>query len=225
MRHRLPTFVLALGGLAIAGCHGPVGLSGGHGGGPNGDRPAPVCPVDPDCAIGGDCSLYECPDYWECERRGDRVVCTNPGPDYPDNEQRWECHDEAGRTICRGDDFPDGGGDDEWHCERRAEFVECTNDDPDYPGGGGDTPWECHFTREHRVCEGEGDLPDDPGDGPGGDGDIPDDGDIPHTECEFGPGACDPGACRDDIRATALFRDDRDGEDNGQIYALNGTAP
>ena len=112
------------------------------------------CPIDPDCAIGGDCSLYECPDYWVCEDQptNGRKRCTNPGPDFPDDGE-WACEDIEGRTVCTGSDFPDDGGGTTWDCETRAEFVVCTNDTPDYPDEGGDGPFNCWFTDEFRICE------------------------------------------------------------------------
>lgn len=156
MRVTLYSALLILG----AGCNGSFGTApGGSGGGPTVNPRDANCPVDPDCAIGGDCSLYECPDYWICEDlaiSGKR--CTSPGPEYPDESGDWDCWDEAGRTICRGDDYPDDGGGSRWNCEESAEFVECTTDNPDYPDDGAGGPWNCWFEDEFRICEnGEGD--------------------------------------------------------------------
>lgn len=124
------------------------------------DRPPTSCPVDPDCAIGGDCSLYECPEYWECDEEVKR--CWNPGPDYPDDGQ-WDCEDVGGHTVCRGRDFPPDGGGSEWNCEREGEFVVCTDETPNYPPHGGGTGWNCWFDGDLRVCE----RGDNPGDGGG----------------------------------------------------------
>lgn len=122
-----------------------------------------ACPVDPDAYIGGDASLYECPDFWICEDAptGGKQ-CYTPGPDYPDGGA-WECHDEGGRTICRGDHYPDGGGSSGWDCRSEGEFVVCETGG-DYPDGGG---WDCYYASGYRVCETPG-----YGDGGGG-GDLP----------------------------------------------------
>ena len=125
-----------------------------------------VCPSDPDAYIGGDPSLYECPEYWVCENIPGGKRCYQPGPDYPDDGD-WECRDEGGVTICEGSDYPDGGGGGDWDCERRGDLVICTKDDPDYPDDGGGGGWDCFFTDEFRVCDGGGgggDFPDDDGD-------------------------------------------------------------
>ena len=121
-----------------------------------GEVPTPACPVDPDCSIGGDCSLYECPDYWICEDQPNgRKRCINPGPDYPDDGD-WECEDTAGSTVCRRrGDFPDGGGGGAWNCEMAGEFVVCTDDTPSYPDDGAGGPYNCWFD-EFRVCESGG---------------------------------------------------------------------
>ena len=168
----VPTVVsgMAAAGLLL-GCQGSFGddpgehRTGGEDGTP-GVSSIPACPVDPDCAIGGDCSLYECPDYWVCEDRptADGLIkrCTNPGPDYPDNSHQWDCEDVDGVTVCRGSDFPDGGGGGDWNCERAAEFVECTSTTPDYPDGGAGGPWNCWFEGEFRICE-SGSTPGDGG--------------------------------------------------------------
>jgi hypothetical protein len=122
----------------------------------------PQCPMDPDCFAYDACNV-ECPDYWVCDTHpsGDGKRCTNPGPDLPDSGQDWDCEDIDGRTVCRGADYPDGGGDGSWNCEQQAEFVVCTNDDPSYPSGEGDGPWNCYFSDEFRICEST------PGDGGG----------------------------------------------------------
>lgn len=153
-----------------------------------GEVPTPVCPADPDCAIGGDCSLYECPDYWICEDQPDgRKRCINPGPDYPDGGD-WECEDVDGTTRCtRNGDYPDDGGGGEWNCELQGEFVVCSDDTPDYPDGGGGGDWDCHFGDEFRLC-----TPDGGGGGDGGGGDGGDGGDTPDT----GRGECVPGQQR-----------------------------
>ena len=149
--------VLAIAGIGGTGCIG--GMFSEEGAPPLVPPPgAGVCPMDPDAYIGGDPSLYECPEFWVCEDlAGERKRCFNPGPDYPDGGD-WECRDEGGTTVCRGSDFPDGGGDGDWDCERQAEFVICTNDRPDYPDEGGGSPWDCWFQDEYRICEG-GDTP------------------------------------------------------------------
>lgn len=132
------------------------------------------CPIDPDAYIGGDASLYECPDYWICEDIPAGKRCYTPGPDQPDGGE-WRCWDEGGATYCEGDDFPDGGNGDGWDCERRGEFVICRDDTPDYPDGGGSGDWDCFFADEFRVCDsGGGDYP-----GGGGGGGFPGGGDYP----------------------------------------------
>ncbi|MBX3273650.1 MAG: hypothetical protein KF729_25525 [Sandaracinaceae bacterium] len=123
-----------------------------------------ACPIDPDAYLGGDPSLYECPDYWLCEDRADGKRCYTPGPDYPDGGE-WECWDEGGVTICRGRDYPDDGGGGDWDCTREGEFVICRDDTPDYPDDGGGGPWDCYYADELRVCESGGDYPDGGGDG------------------------------------------------------------
>lgn len=157
---------------AAAGCTGSFGdesehRNAGSDDGTPGGSTIPACPVDPDCSIGGDCSLYECPDYWVCEDHptatGTRKRCTNPGPDYPDDSQDWDCEDVDGTTVCRGSSFPDGGGDGDWVCEDAGEFVVCRSNTPNYPDGEGDGPWNCWFEGEFRVCESGG----GPGDGGG----------------------------------------------------------
>ena len=170
--HYVRTFVGAAALVAwMIGCQAtfgeePAGTGARDSEGPSGVGDAPACPVDPDCSIGGDCSLYECPDYWICEdlatAAGPVKRCTNPGPDYPDDSHDWTCEDVGGRTVCRGSDFPDGGGGGDWNCEREGEFVVCESDTPDYPDEGGAGPWNCRFEDEFRVCEsggggGEGD--------------------------------------------------------------------
>ncbi len=123
--------------------------------GEHGEVPTPACPADPDCNIGGDCSLYVCPDYWICEDQPDGTKrCLNPGPAYPDGGGDWVCADVSGTTECRrpGSDFPDQGGGSEWSCEARGEFVVCTDTTPSYPDGGDGGPYHCWFANEFRVC-------------------------------------------------------------------------
>ena len=120
-----------------------------------------ACPVDPDCAIGGDCSLYECPEYWVCVDGAEGGhTCVSPGPEYPDGGE-WACEDVDGATVCRGSSFPDDGGGGVWSCEVSDEFVVCTDDTPSYPDDGGGGPWSCHYSGEFRICT------DIPGDGGG----------------------------------------------------------
>ncbi len=123
-----------------------------------------ACPADPDCSIGGDCSLYECPDHWICEgtANGERR-CVSPGPDYPDRGG-WSCEDVDGETVCTGDSFPDGGGGDAWRCEAAGDLVVCTKETPDYPDGGGGSAWSCYYEGDLRVCSTN---PGDGGDGGG----------------------------------------------------------
>lgn len=123
-----------------------------------------VCPADPDCSIGGDCSLYECPDHWVCEEREDEHRrCVSPGPDYPDRGD-WDCHDEGGTTVCEGGSFPDGGGGGAWNCTQAGDLVTCVSDDPSYPDGGGGSGWSCWYEGDLRVCS---TVPGDGGDGGG----------------------------------------------------------
>ncbi|MBX3273595.1 MAG: hypothetical protein KF729_25245 [Sandaracinaceae bacterium] len=123
-----------------------------------------ACPIDPDCAIGGDCRLYECPEHWVCEERSDGYErCVSPGPDYPDGGG-WSCRDEEGRTICEGGSYPDGGGGNGWSCMQAGDLVTCVKDRPDYPDGGGGSGWSCWFEGDLRVCSTV------PGDHPGGGG-------------------------------------------------------
>jgi hypothetical protein len=131
-----------------------------------GPTPVPKCPEDPDCFAYDACNV-ECPDYWTCETHpsGEGKRCTNPGPDYPDNSQQWDCEDTGGQTVCRAPDYPDGGGGSQWNCEERAEFVECTKDEPSYPDGHGDGPWNCYYQNEFRICE---NAPDEEGETGGG---------------------------------------------------------
>ncbi|MBW2461395.1 MAG: hypothetical protein JRH11_07095 [Deltaproteobacteria bacterium] len=151
------SYLAALTSLLAMGCQGTFGdgTRDDHADGETvAETPIPACPVDPDCAIGGDCTLYECPDYWLCDdlaEGGKR--CTNPGPDYPDDGE-WSCS-ENGRTIeCRGDHYPDDGGGGSWNCERINDVeVVCTDNSPDYPDEPGDGPWNCLFEGEFRVCE------------------------------------------------------------------------
>lgn len=111
-----------------------------------------ACPADPDCAIGGDCALYECPDHWVCEdRRDGERRCVSPGPDYPDGGD-WDCEDVNEQTVCRGGSYPDGGGGDGWSCERSGDLVVCTNDSPDYPDDGGGDAWSCFYEGDLRIC-------------------------------------------------------------------------
>ena len=171
--HIISAAMLTLGAtmLFLGGCTGE--FSADAGGGDAGTDPGtpsstvvPACPVDPDCGLIGTCEVYECPDYWVCEdyAAGAGKRCTNPGPDVPDNGHDWECRDEGGATVCRGTDFPDGGGDSPWDCERSGEFVECTDTTPAYPDEPGAGPWNCYFSGEFRVCDSGG-----PGSGDGGD--------------------------------------------------------
>jgi len=193
-----------------------------------------VCPADPDCAIGGDCSLYECPDHWECEDQpSGGEVCVAPGPDYPDDGSggHWDCDDEYGVTTCSTEDgdFPDDGGGSDWDCERIDDLIVCTNDDPDYPDDRGDETWGCWFEGEYRVCSrGPGD--DGAGSGGPGGGGPGDDGSGSGGPGGGGPGddgrddcvgdSCAPPVCTGSARAAATFVDDRDGDDDGEIYAF-----
>jgi hypothetical protein len=171
MEKRFPHAVLALLCVSTAGCVGTT-----MDGPAPGDDPrvatfnAPdtvACPIDPDAYIGGDASLYECPDYWICEDLATGVKrCYTPGADFPDGGGDWDCYDEDGATVCRGSDFPDGGGGGDWDCERQGEFVVCRDDTPDYPDGGGGGDWDCFFSDEFRVCDSGGGG----GDGGGGGG-------------------------------------------------------
>ena len=144
--------------LTMGGCQGSFGEDSEHRDGHPEDGtpmevPTPACPIDPDCHIGGDCTIYECPEYWICEDLATGIKrCTNPGPDYPDGGD-WECEDVNGQTVCRGSSYPDGGGDGSWACETQAEFVVCTSDTPSYPDEGSDGPWNCWFSGEFRICE------------------------------------------------------------------------
>ncbi len=210
------------------------GPTTGSGDGPGGiSNENPVCPADPDCAIGGDCSLYECPDHWECETQpSGGEVCVSPGPDYPDEGGggRWTCTDEHGVTRCtrEGGSLPDDGGGGGWTCERQGDLVVCEKDDPDYPDDGGGGTWDCWFEGEFRVCSRPG---DDGGSGGGGGGaGGGDDGGGSGGGAGGGGGddgrehcvgdSCDPPACPTDARGTVTFVDDRDGRDDGEIYAL-----
>jgi hypothetical protein len=160
------TYAIAL-LLGLGGCQGAFLEEGGAFTPPAG---ASTCPTDPDAFIGGDPTLYVCPDFWVCEELSGPIKrCTNPGPRYPDGSGDWDCWDEGGTTVCRGHDFPDGGGDSDWRCERQDEFVICRSDSPDYPDGGSGGDWDCRFVDTYRVCESGGDNP--------GGGDYPDGGD------------------------------------------------
>lgn len=141
--------------VPVAGCTGSLGDMP-TGGTPRSRSlpPGTVCPYDPDDFTRPAGSLYECPDFWTCETIEAEGIkrCSNPGPDYPD-QGTWDCADEGGHTVCRGDHFPDGGGGAEWSCERSGEFVVCTDNTPNYPDAQGDGPWACYFSGEFRVCE------------------------------------------------------------------------
>lgn len=130
-----------------------------------GEIPTPSCPADPDCAIGGDCSQYVCPDYFICEDAPDGTkICIGPGPSFPDDGGGWECEDVDGvGTVCRreGNTLPDDGGAGEYVCELQAEFVVCTDSTPSYPDDGGAETYDCYYRNEFRICE------DRPGDGGG----------------------------------------------------------
>lgn len=203
--------LIALLSSSLVGCVGGFAIGGGGGlddfidSIPEEDL---ACPVDPDCAIGGDCTLYECPDHWICEQLGeDGQRCLSPKPDYPD-EGSWECHDEAGTTICVGDHYPDGGGGSVWNCEQAGDLVTCVRTNPDYPDGGGGSVWSCFFEGEFRICstipgddggwtcwdtdtgrECRRDRPDLPGDG----GDWLCYDYEGETHCDGGPGVPDGG--------------------------------
>lgn len=163
MRFALPITLFVA--LLSFGCQGTFGdnAHGHHDDGDVSETPVPACPVDPDCSIGGDCSLYECPDYWLCEdlsTGGKR--CTNPGPDHPDDGD-WVCEEVGRSVVCRGSSYPDDGGGGDWNCERLNDVeVVCTDDTPGYPDDHGDGPWNCFFEGEFRVCE-SGDTPGDGG--------------------------------------------------------------
>lgn len=121
--------------------------------GSTGSLPVPACPQNPDCALNYDAEICrECPEYWVCEDLPSGKRCTNPGPDLP-GDGDWDCDDDNGTTVCRGDSFPDGGGDTAWDCTRSGEYVVCENDSPAYPDGQGEGPWNCYFQGEFRVCE------------------------------------------------------------------------
>ena len=77
--HRASSFIVVI--FLLVGCEASLGARAGEDGedpGWLGSRPA--CPIDPDCAIGGACSDYECPEHWECDTdsSGDER-CINPG--------------------------------------------------------------------------------------------------------------------------------------------------
>jgi len=158
---------LALVVLALGGCTGGFGTPGDGDVGDFIDDIPPedlACPADPDCAIGGDCALYECPDHWICQERDDgERRCVSPGPDYPDGGD-WTCEDVDGRTECTGRDFPDGGGGDGWSCEMVGDLVRCVHETPDYPDGGGGSGWSCWYEGDLRVCS---TIPGEGGDGGG----------------------------------------------------------
>jgi len=153
--------------LFSLGCQGTFG-DNSHGFDDDTDvtaTPVPACPVDPDCAIGGDCSLYECPDYWLCEDLASGIEgkrCTNPGPDYPD-DGNWDCEQVGNSVRCTSDHYPDDGGGGDWNCERIDDLVVCTDDTPGYPDEPGEGPWNCFFEGEFRICE-SGRTPGDGGD-------------------------------------------------------------
>ncbi|MGE0788438.1 MAG: hypothetical protein AB7S26_22375 [Sandaracinaceae bacterium] len=146
--------------LSTSACMGGFGRDPGDADPGFEDRPQTSCPVDPDCAARSNCSIYECPDYWECDDEHKR--CWNPGPDYPDDGQ-WDCEDVGHTTVCRGRNFPSDGGGSEWNCEQQGEFVVCTDDSPSYPSDGGGNGWNCWFEGDLRICEEGGG-----GDGGGG---------------------------------------------------------
>jgi len=139
----------------FAGCTGGFGQSGGPSVDEFIDSISPedfVCPSDPDCSIGGDCTLYECPDHWICDTLADgHRYCVSPGPDYPD-EGEWTCEDVQDTTVCRGGSFPDGGGGGGWSCEHSGDLVICTRDQPDYPDSGGGDAWSCWYEGDLRIC-------------------------------------------------------------------------
>lgn len=152
--------ILAILTLGV-GCTGSFTDPGGRGGDDDPgdgkfDTSAPACPTDPDCAIGGDCTQYVCPEYWECEDIVDMDAgkrCINPGPEYPDNSGNWTCEDRDGVTHCRGTTYPDSSSSGEWNCRMSGEFVDCEDDSPTYPDVESDEPWNCHYEGEFRVCE------------------------------------------------------------------------
>ena len=148
--------------VVVAGCEGSFGTPTEHRNDVIGGSPVPACPVDPDCGASGIDNCDECATYWQCEYVAElmRKICVNPGPDYPDGTHDWVCEDLGGTTVCRGTEFPDGGGDGDWVCERSGEFVVCTSETPDYPQGEGDGPWDCRYEGEFRICESGGDSGD-----------------------------------------------------------------
>lgn len=172
MRSTRPT-VLFVALALTAGCQGTFSM-------PDDDRyqmpdgdtgviPTPVCPQDPDCAIGGDCSLYYCPDFFLCETIADTTDkhCIGPGPSYPDDGGGWQCEDVEvdGSTVTRctrpGNTLPDGGGGSPWVCELAGDLVVCTNNTPDFPDDGGGAVYDCYYANEFRICDST------PGDGGG----------------------------------------------------------
>ncbi|HMO11946.1 MAG TPA: hypothetical protein PKB06_10710, partial [Actinotalea sp.] len=218
MRAIRPLWFVIFASFALPACVGGFGTgTGDRFGQPDpdslGEVPTPSCPIDPDCAIGGDCSLYECPDYWICEDQPNgRKRCINPGPDYPDGGN-WECEDTGGRTICRRNgDYPDGGGGGDWNCERQGDLVVCTDETPNYPDGGAGGPYNCWFADEFRICE---TIPGGPGDGGGWSCYDPGDGSV---ECRNNtPGYPDDGVwtCWDRDGTTYCRRQGRDFPDGG----------
>jgi hypothetical protein len=223
--HLAPSFIVVI-FLLLAGCEASLGARPGE----DGDDPGwlgsrPACPADPDCAIGGECSLYECPEHWECDTdsSGDER-CVNPGPDLPDAEGRWTCQDVDGETVCTrlGGDIPDDGGDSEWTCMGSGEFVECTDDTPGYPDDGGDSEWNCRFQGEFRVCTRTG-PPDGSDDPPGEDPpDVPPSDDPPGDDPPDGPPPSDgpPGLCPPGTVGGVRFVDDRDGASDGELVVF-----
>ena len=159
--------------VGLVGCQGAVTSTGQSGSDPTGPIfPFAECPMDPDCAstpAGCDPYLRECRDYFLCRPKVDGFGerCENPGPDYPDGSQKWDCQDSEGRTECSGGDFPDEGGDGGWTCESAGEFVVCSKDNPDFPSPdtGGSGPWTCWYSGEFRICESGEAPPDSPDDG------------------------------------------------------------
>jgi hypothetical protein len=139
------------------GCQGEVGHDdegGGNQAGTTRNRSTiSACPVDPDCGIGGDCSLYVCPDYWQCEdlaSGGKR--CVSQWPAYPTEDGDWTCAHEDGRTVCTGTEVPADGGGGDWHCLKEEHRVVCEKT-PDYPTVESSGGWVCSYDGDARVCE------------------------------------------------------------------------
>lgn len=155
--------LLVLPALFLAGCPNDFGSIP-----PDGNNTPPEDPYwccDPDDPTG-----CVCEGYWHCTEGFDSSKhCVQQNPDMPDGGGTgpWQCEYAGDLIVCTGDaaEHPDAGNDGGWNCTTQNDVVECSRgqDDDDVPDDGNGAPFDCTYENggDARVCDQEGDSPDD----------------------------------------------------------------